>query len=187
MAALISVSISVLLLMFLWNGWQRIRLDIARDELFDLRDKTRDFFAARPNGLTDPVYRELRNLINGYIRWGSSLHFLGMLYFINTTPPKLVLYMRHRMQIQFRSEDVMVATFVAQARATAAQTMQKYLLLSSAIWLLYFAFFATLYFNKLLAQNGRHLYRIAARIRPTRVQSIEAFTGGDCYESLAAA
>jgi hypothetical protein len=60
------------LLLKLWAG---ARLDSFRQEMFIVRDELFDYAASGKIGFDNPAYRLLRQLMNGFIRYGHQLTF----------------------------------------------------------------------------------------------------------------
>src|SRR5260370_14413210 len=63
------------LLLKLWAG---ARLDSFRQEMFIIRDELFDYAASGRISFNDPAYRLLRQLMNGFIRYGHQLTFFRL-------------------------------------------------------------------------------------------------------------
>lgn len=74
-AALQSLLCLTLLMPLLLKLWAGARLDSFRQEMFIVRDELFDYAASGQIGFNDPVYRLLRQLMNGFIRYGHQLTF----------------------------------------------------------------------------------------------------------------
>jgi hypothetical protein len=62
--------VNVLILISVWKFMiRKTILDNSRDKLFDLRDELRDTFLERGWGLSSPMYKKLRDLLNGHLRF----------------------------------------------------------------------------------------------------------------------
>jgi hypothetical protein len=70
--SLFCLAILAPLLLKLWAG---ARLDSFRQEMFIIRDELFDFASGGKIGFDDPSYRLLRQLMNGFIRYGHQLTF----------------------------------------------------------------------------------------------------------------
>jgi hypothetical protein len=55
--------------------WPTIRLDRFRQDMFSIRDEFFDYAASGNISFNDPAYRLLRQLMNGFIRYGHQLTF----------------------------------------------------------------------------------------------------------------
>lgn len=64
------LGVNIILLMLVWRFMvKKTILDHTRDKLFDLRDEVRATFVANNWDLSSPVYRRLRDLLNGHLRF----------------------------------------------------------------------------------------------------------------------
>jgi hypothetical protein len=70
--SLAGLAILVPLLMSIWPA---TRLDQFRQEMFKVREELFDFAASGKISFNDPAYRLLRQLMNGFIRYGHQLTF----------------------------------------------------------------------------------------------------------------
>jgi hypothetical protein len=64
-----------LLAIVLLKFWAEARLDVFRQEMFALRDELFDYAAEGHIKFNDPAYRLLRQVMNGFIRYGHQLTF----------------------------------------------------------------------------------------------------------------
>jgi len=74
----LSVAIQVLLssivfVFVLYSLWPRQRVDLFRQQMFTLRDELFDFALEGNIDLNDPAYIQLRELMNGFIRYAHNL------------------------------------------------------------------------------------------------------------------
>ena len=74
-AVLQSLLCLTLLMPLLLRLWAGARLDSFRQEMFIVRDDLFDYAASGEIGFNDPAYRLLRQLMNGFIRYGHQLTF----------------------------------------------------------------------------------------------------------------
>ena len=63
----------ILLIVLLFKLWPTQRVDIFRQEMFQLRDELFDFAMQGEVGFDDPAYTLLRQLMNGFIRYAHNL------------------------------------------------------------------------------------------------------------------
>src|SRR5258706_13734181 len=74
-AVLQSATCLSLLAIVLLKYWVEARLDAFRQEMFALRDELFDYAAKGHIKFNDPAYRLLRQVMNGFIRYGHQLTF----------------------------------------------------------------------------------------------------------------
>jgi len=74
-AVLQSATCLSLLAIVLLKFWAEARLDAFRQEMFALRDELFDYAAKGHIEFNDPAYRLLRQVMNGFIRYGHQLTF----------------------------------------------------------------------------------------------------------------
>lgn len=81
MNELLLLGLGLMLLLLTWDHVIKpTYLDEARDELFDIRDrKVRPFFQQEKLGLHDPAYKELREHINGLLRYTERATLIGLM------------------------------------------------------------------------------------------------------------
>jgi hypothetical protein len=131
---LIAVGISGLLLLAIWGfALKRAILDVHRDQLFDLRDELRRVFATNGWGMDSQLYRNLRDLINGYLRFTERYSLAKYSWIANRvkTDPELQSVMHERMASKFVSTDATQQAYVANLRRRALTVMTNYMILSS--------------------------------------------------------
>ncbi len=76
----LTTAISLIWLSFLlFYGFRNSRLDAFRQDLFDLRDSLFQYAAEGNVAFDQPAYRELRNMINGLIRYAHKMSFIFFL------------------------------------------------------------------------------------------------------------
>lgn len=123
-----------LLLLAVWHFiLKRTILDSHRDQLFDLRDKLRETFVAEGWDMHSPLYRRLRDLINGYLRFTESYSF-GEFVFLERevrSNHRLQAALKERMAKDFVVTQAEQAKFVAKLRNDAVSVMMSYMILSS--------------------------------------------------------
>ena len=72
----LEITIAYILLLVAWKHWKLTMRDLARDELFDLRDNWRDYWVNANKDLNDPYYGYIRNRINAYLRYTAQWRLL---------------------------------------------------------------------------------------------------------------
>ncbi|MFA7334836.1 MAG: hypothetical protein WC130_11180 [Kiritimatiellia bacterium] len=129
--SVVAFAISILFLIAAWSAAQKTALDTTRDHLFDLRDEVRSYFLALPNGLNHPLYRELRDHLNRYIRFTERMHFLRILLFITRLPSHLVEEINRQLETKYSVNDPALRDYTLTIRSRSAVVMQKYMLMTS--------------------------------------------------------
>lgn len=126
--------LGLLLLMAAWKFMLRpAMLDAARDSLFDLRDAVRERFAARQDGLSDPAYRALRDLLNGHLRHTEAVTFLRVVFsFIWQSEHKEAISAIHRhLDSLIEGQDQEMMAFMKDVRVKASLVVIDYAIKSS--------------------------------------------------------
>lgn len=161
MHEIILLGISIVSITLLWRfGARQTYLDEARDALFDLRDqKLRPFFLHRENGLHDPLYLRLRNLINGHLRHTENFSFvsyISLMVLLRSCKDQIERgHSRHEQA--FSSSDPEVQKMSDTIRKQSAEIMLIYMVKSSLFArLLMFVALNVLLFN----QIRKHLHQI---------------------------
>lgn len=116
-------------------AWRPTALDCARDRLFDLRESVREDFIARGWGLAHPMYKTLRDLINGHLRYTERVHFFGLIAFHVklASRPELRATLKTNVERRLSCDDAEVAKYGASVREKAALIMLAYVIETSAI------------------------------------------------------
>ena len=131
---MVLIGVNVLLLIALWKFMlKKSILDTHRDSLFDLRDELRAVFVSRGWSLDEPIYRRLRDLINGYLRFTESYSFGEFLYLENEVKKndKLTTEVKARIDAKFTSTTREQQEFVSEFRRKAVRVMMDYMIMSS--------------------------------------------------------
>jgi hypothetical protein len=134
MSELISAGISALLLGLAWRFLlKKSILDLHRDRLFDLRDELRTTFISNGWSLDDQMYRRLRDLINGYLRFTEHFALAETIYFNAQVSrnPELRDEIKDAVSRRFRCKDQKQQEYVSSVRQRALDIMVDYMMLSS--------------------------------------------------------
>lgn len=129
------LGINGLLLMAVWKFMLRKTiLDHHRDKLFDLRDKLRATYVERGWDLDSPMYRKLRSLTNGYLRFTEDFAFVPFTILEHEVKgrPAVLQSLAQHLEREFSTKDKELAMFVEQYRAEARLVMTGYMICSSA-------------------------------------------------------
>ncbi|AGW94581.1 hypothetical protein N234_31540 [Ralstonia pickettii DTP0602] len=128
------LGVNALLLMVIWRFMLRKTiLDHHRDKLFDLRDQLRATFMARGWDLNSPMYRKLRNLTNGYLRFTEEFAFVPFVALENElkAKPALQRSLKSAFDQEFSTRDDQLRKFVDEYRLAAREVMIGYMICSS--------------------------------------------------------
>lgn len=128
--------LGVLAMLIGWRlAWRPTALDCARDRLFDLRETVRDEFLRRGWGLEHPMYKTLRDLINGHLRYTERVHFFGLVAFHVSLArqPELRAALKESVTRRLSCDDAGVASYCDEVRQKAALIMMAYVIETSAI------------------------------------------------------
>jgi hypothetical protein len=123
--------------LFLGVVWQfmlkKTVLDYHRDQLFDLRDELREEFIEKGWDLSAPIYKKLRDLINGYLRFTESYSFWEtfMLERMVHKNNQLTSALNRHHEKTFQVSEVSQRDFVSGLRHRAAWIIMRYMILSS--------------------------------------------------------
>ncbi len=102
---LIILGIQLLLILIGWNYFLKpALLDFFRDKLFDEREKLREEFLERENGLENPAYIVARNIINHHIRFLENISMTKVMAFQKELKkqPELMEYLKDRQKYELK-------------------------------------------------------------------------------------
>ncbi|MNR96002.1 hypothetical protein D3C72_271410 [compost metagenome] len=128
------IGVNVLLLMLIWKLMVRKTiLDHYRDKLFDMRDQLRVDFQKNGWELSSPTYKNLRDLVNGYLRFTENYSFTQFVFLENSVKQskELQTELKGKLDRKFNVKDPAEAAFILAFRRSAVQTMMSYMILSS--------------------------------------------------------
>lgn len=128
---LATTAVGILLLLVVWRAWRKTMLDASRDALFDLRDRSREWFLANGYGLDHRLYRELRDVLNAQLRFTENMRFVGLLYFAWRMPATVIAQMNTDIQTRFDTSDETLRRYVTETRRQAIRALQTYMILTS--------------------------------------------------------
>ncbi len=140
---LILIGVNAILLMLVWRLMlKKSVLDSHRDRLFDLRDHLRLTFIEKGWSLELPIYRRLRDLINGYLRFTESYSFGEFIYLENQVKrnEKIKSALAEKFTAKFQADTAEQRAFVEEFRRDAVAVMMNYMIVSSGPLLVLFAF-----------------------------------------------
>lgn len=131
---LILAGIGLLLMLPVWRYIvKRSLLDAHRDRLFDLRDDLRDHFYEQKWDMGGALYKQLRDLINGYLRYTENFQYSEFNYIEVEIKrnPELQAAMKAKFEKIFSDITEEQMQFVMKLRTEARRVMMSYMILSS--------------------------------------------------------
>lgn len=123
-----------LALMAIWRfALRKSILDDHRDQLFDLRDELRAEFVARGWALDSELYKRLRDLLNGYLRFTEHYSFFEFLCMETVVRKDEGLHaaFKDKLDAKFKAADPAQAEFVRDFRRRSVGVMMNYMIVSS--------------------------------------------------------
>tara|TARA_R100001460_G_scaffold81912_1_gene122851 strand:+ start:352 stop:1005 length:654 start_codon:yes stop_codon:yes gene_type:complete len=119
-----------------WNVMvKKTVLDARRDQLFELRDDVRSYFVERAISLDSKEYKQLRDLINGYLRYTEDLSFSAFIAFGGklSASPKLEKHLASKLNSAFKTKDTELDEFIKNSRRRASEVASNYVVEKSGI------------------------------------------------------
>lgn len=128
---LVITAISLIFLALAWTMiWKKTALDECRDELFDLRDWTREWFIKNELPLDDRIYTALRDLLNSHIRHTEKISVTR--YMIVSVGLQQDVEYRDRLlnslQSAFATDDPKIRDFAKNVRENASVIITDYMM-----------------------------------------------------------
>lgn len=130
--------LNVFLLVLVWRYIiRKTILDNSRDKLFDLRDEVRATFIRNGWDLGSPQYKNLRDLINGHLRFTEEFSLWKLAFFEASIKQNKTLQneLHERVQKIFSSADPMQAKFTNSVRRRAVAAVMNFSIFGSGILL----------------------------------------------------
>lgn len=132
--------INVILLIVIWNSMLRKSiLDHHRDQLFDLRAEVRTYFIENDIPLDSVTYKNLRDLLNGHLRFTELMTFTKFLILeVEVRGNKeLQEHLKVEMDNRMNTQDPKLKEFISQVRQKATIILKNYMINSSGtIWII---------------------------------------------------
>lgn len=135
MITFISFAFWLAVLFATWRLWKRVVRDMARDTLFDLRDKWREHWIKTGKALDDPFYGYVRKQINGYLRYTAQWRMLDTWYIvwhIDEIEPIAKEYRAHKTP-EPNAPDKETLELAAKTRTDSIEALRAYMLLTSVL------------------------------------------------------
>jgi len=146
-----------------WKAFSHTLRDLVRDRLFDLRDEVRERFPKEGWGLDDPLYAELRKLINAHIRYIERCRFVGLLYLVFSGNKGKLELAAQELEERLRSTNPEQDIFIQSIRNKAVREVQIYMVCTSlTCWVFMACVFAKALYM-LLTQGAVKARSVVAR------------------------
>jgi len=81
MLDLILFLVGCIVIIVSWGAWKKTARAVVRDRLFELRDEWRDHYVDNGLDMQDGTYSDIRDLINGLLRYTKRMRMIGFAYF----------------------------------------------------------------------------------------------------------
>lgn len=136
---LIMLGINGLLLLAIWRfALKKSILDHHRDQLFDLRDNLRAEFLENGWSIDSELYKRLRGLINGYLRFTERFSLIHVVLLERGIARNEVLREAQKRNIdaKFKAANPEQAAYVKELRRRALQIVMNYMIVGSGPFLL---------------------------------------------------
>lgn len=128
--------VNILFVLILWRFMIRKSiLDDTRDKLFDLRDEVRATFVKNGWDLGSPVYKSLRDLLNGHLRFTEEFSIWRVAYLEVSVKrsPELQSELHERVSRVFAGLNAEQAEFIKSVRARALNAVMEFAVFSSGL------------------------------------------------------
>lgn len=176
------LGLNILLLAAVWRLMLRKTiLDHHRDRLFDLRDELRAKFVENGWDLDSAIYKRLRNLMNGYLRFTEEFSIVPFVVLEARVQAnsELCADLKATFDKEFHVSDTRLTAFVNDYRVQARSVMLGYMIYSSwPILLMCYVLAPIVALNELIGVFNRGLSRglkaVALRFRNIRSSAGDA-------------
>lgn len=132
-------ALGVLVMMMVWRFMlRRTILDNSRDQLFDLRDELRETFIKNGWDIGSPIYKRLRDLLNGHLRFTEEVSVSQIVYLevVVKHDKKLQSEFQIRAEKIFASDNEAQKEFIQSIRKRAMVAVMNFAVFSSGFLLL---------------------------------------------------
>jgi len=125
--------VNIILGMIIWKYVLKPTiLDHFMDKLFDIREGVRDYYVSSGIPLDHVTYKNLRDLINGHLRFTEHASFSMVCYYSEVVKKKkLDKAIGRSLDKKFKTGNKELAAFIKETRQEAAMVLLDYMVLSS--------------------------------------------------------
>ena len=134
MISLFLTLLLVLLFPWAWRMWRGTCRDIARDELFDLRDAWRTYWVSKELSMDSPEYANVRLMLNDYLRYTNSFRFSGLVFCSRRMSEETRNYIHEECNRVFSSNNPEIKAEIDRIRKCASGAIQKYMLFTTILF-----------------------------------------------------
>jgi hypothetical protein len=134
MINLILFGFNIILIIVIWKVILRSSiLGHFRDKLFDQREKIREYYIANKIPLEDETYKNIRDLINGHLRFTEDMSFTQVIHFASKieSDDDLKSYLKNQTDAKFKSDNQDLSKFLEESRTKSSRILFNYMILSS--------------------------------------------------------
>ncbi len=110
-------------------------LDHFRDKLFDLREETRVYYIVNDIPVSDSSYKNLRGLLNNYLRFTESMSFVGIIFLAKKIykNKELYEYITREVESKFKFQNEQLDIIAKKVRENSSGIVLNYIVFSSPI------------------------------------------------------
>lgn len=132
---LLIIGLTMLWCAWAWRMWNKTALYDHRDQLFLLRDELRGFFIENGYGLDHPSYMNLRDLLNGHIRYIEEVSLTSFVAnaLAFSKHPEMFRETAMKTDLRFRSGDENIKNFTSYIRKSSSMVLVQYMVSTSTV------------------------------------------------------
>ncbi len=110
-------------------------LDYFRDKLFDLREETRAYYIVNDIPLSDSSYKNLRELLNNYLRFTENMSLVGIIFLAKKIHKnrEIYEYITKEVDSKFKFQDEQLDIIAKKVREKSSSIVLNYMVFSSPI------------------------------------------------------
>lgn len=123
--------VAFLLLCFSWRNWKITARDAVRDRIIGLRDGWRRFYIENGYDMDDGAYVEVRNLLNGMLRYTKRMRMIGYMYFSIMVDEEIVARNSRAFDTAIGKSNEAIQARAKLVRRKAAEAIMIYMALTS--------------------------------------------------------
>ena len=175
---LVIFGVNVLILVAVWRFMiRKTVLDNSRDRLFDLRDEVRSTFLKNGWGLDSSVYKKLRDLLNGHLRFTEDYSVFEIAYMeVSIRAEKNLQQELHdKFERVFSTGDAKQVAYIQSIRSRSLEAIMDFAVFSSG-FLVFASLMVTPFylFFKMFSVVGRGM-DAAAQVCYSSAANVEKF------------
>jgi len=133
--------VNIVLSMLIWRFMLRPSiLDHFRDKFFDLREEVREYYILNNIPLSDYSYKNLRDLLNNYLRFTENMSLIEIIFFARRIGENKEIYEYITIEIEnkFKFKDEKLNDIARKTRESSSSIVLNYMVFSSPILIFLF-------------------------------------------------